>query len=239
MKNIVDITVTQVRVYATDSLPFADLRRADNLKTVKETFRFENIQSDPLGLQLGFSNGTFEHRGKSVHILSLTVEPRRVLIQVRGRSSMADALYSAFSDILANFAGQPKGSKFEPLLKAEETACVATLDIDFDDLVAPPLLRFIQTDGKAKLRTEFGSPKSVTFKTLSFEVKYSPVSPQLEEHDVALSSKLMTFEPRLATPLREKRFFTSSPTDSETHLAILEALEKEVAKSSAKNRQVT
>ncbi len=230
MKDIVDITVTQVRVYPTDSLPFADLRRADKVKTLKERFHFESVQIDPLGLQMTLNNGTFEHRGKSLHIVSLTVEQRRVLIQVRGRSPMADAVYSAFSSILANIAGRPKSNKFEPLLKAEETACVVTLDIDFDDLIAPPLLRFIQTEGKAKLRTEFGSPKSVTFKNLSFEVRYAPASPQLEEHDVALSNKLITIQPRLATPLRERRFYTSSPADSETHLTMLEALEKEVAK---------
>jgi hypothetical protein len=233
MRDIVDLAVTQVRVYPTDSLPFAELRRPDSTKRLKETFRFENIQLDPLNVQLTFTNGTFEHRGKSIHVLSLTVEQRRVVIQLRGRSPMADAFYSAFASLLQTLAGRSKSSKaLEPLLKVEETSCVAVLDIDFDDLIALPLLRFLQTEGVSKLRTKYGAPKSINFKSLSFEVRYAS-APQLEEHDVTLSNKLITIEPRLATPLREKCFYTTSPTDSETHISILETLEKEVAKHHA------
>lgn len=38
------------------------------------------------------------------------------------------------------------------MLKARETTCVATLDIDFEDLVALALLRFIAGEGKTKLK---------------------------------------------------------------------------------------
>ncbi len=231
MKDIVDITVTQVRLYPTDRLPFAQLRLPANMKTLKETFHFADMQVDPLGLQITFSNGSLEHRGKLIHALNLTIEQRKVLIQVRGRSWMADALDSAFSKVLQSFDGRSKASKLEPLLKAEETTCVVTLDIDFDDLIAPPLLRFIQGEAKAKLRTNYGIPKSVGFRTLSFEVKYEPAIPHLEEHGISLSNKLITIEPRMGTPLQERRFYTSSPTDSDTHLALLETLEKEVAKA--------
>lgn len=231
MKDIVDMIVTQVRIYPADSLPFAELRRADNSKKLKESFHFESVRFDPLGAQqMTFNNGVFEYRGKSLQVSNLTIEQRRVLIQVRGRSPMADAFYSAFVSNLRTLDGCPRTIKLEPLIKAEETACVATLDIDFNDLIAPPLLRFIQMEWRAKLGTQHGAPKSVAFKNLSFEVRYASSSPELEEHDVALSNKLITIEPRLATPLRERRFYTSSPTDSETHIAMLQALEKEVAK---------
>lgn len=230
MKDIVDLTVTQLRIYPMDGLPFADIRLTSSVKAIKETFRFENVQVDPLGIQLTFSNGTFENRGKSVHILSLVFEQRRIQIQVRGSSPMADAFYSALSKLLESFGKRPKHNGLQVLLKAEDTACVATLDIDFEELVAPGLLRFVLNEGKAKLRTDYGTPKSIAFRNLSFQIKYAPTVPDLEEHDVTLSNKLLTIEPRMATPMRERRFYTSSPTDSETHLALLEKLEKEIAK---------
>jgi hypothetical protein len=236
MKDIVDITVTQIRVYPVDSLPYAPLRLATNTKAIKEAFHFESVQIDPLGGQIVFSNGVFEQRGKSAQLLSLTIEQRRLAIQIRGRSPLANAFYSAFSTILKGLSKECKAATLEPLLEAEETACVASLNIDFDELIAPSLLKFIQGEAKERLRTSYGVPKSIAFKNLTFEVKYNLANPNLEEHEVALSNKLLTIEPRLATPMRERRFYTISPTDSETHIGMLESLEKEIIKVRQKNR---
>ncbi len=228
MKDIVDLTVAQVRVYPVDALPFVNLRAPANVKAIKETFHFANVFADPMGAQVTYNNGTFESRGKSVSILAFAIEQRRTQIQVRGHSAMADAFNAAVWNALAGPGKRAKFPEPEPLVKVEETTCVATLDIDFDELIAPQLLRFIMTEAKERLRTSFGTPKSIAFKGLSFEVKYATKDSSLEEHDVVLSNKLLTIEPRAGTPMRERRFYTASPTDSETHLALLEKLEKEV-----------
>ena len=52
----------------------------------------------------------------------------------------------------------------------EDVSCVVTLDVDFDDLMAPPQL---QTEGRTRLRTENGAPQSIAFESLSFEVRYA------------------------------------------------------------------
>jgi hypothetical protein len=237
MKEIVDLTVGQVRVFPTDTLPFADLRAPSSTKAIKDTFHFENVFADPIGAQITFNNGTFESKGKVVNILAFAIEQRRIQLQVRGHSAMADAFYSAVWDALPTAVKHAKRQGPQPLVKVEETTCVATLDIDFEELIAPQLLRFIMTEAKERLGTDFGVPKSIALKGLSFEVKYSAKDPSLEEHDVVLSNKLLTIEPRLATPMRERRFYTSSPTDSETHLALLQRLEKEVSASESKKQQ--
>jgi len=236
MKEIVDLTVGQVRVFPTDRLPFADLRAPSSTKAIKDTFHFENVLADPIGAQITFNNGTFESKGKLVNILAFAIEQRRMQLQVRGQSAMADAFYSAVWGVLPGAGKRGRRPEPEPLVKVEETTCIATLDIDFDELIAPQLLRFIMTEAKERLRTNFGIPRSIAFKGLSFEVKYSAKDPSLEEHDVVLSNKLLTIEPRAATPMRERRFYTSSPTDSETHLALLEKLEQEVSAGRHKQR---
>jgi hypothetical protein len=236
MKDIVDLTVTQIRIYPVDALPFADLRLTPRVKAIQEAFHFANVQPDLLGGQLIFSSGTFEGRGKSVNILSLTIDPRRIQIQARARSAAVDAFYNSLIKVLEPTIKEPNAGGIVPLVKAEETSCVAILDIDFDQLIAPALIAFLQGDGKSKLRTQYGEPRSIAFKNLSFEIKYAPASPTLEEHDVVVINKMLTIEPRQSTPLRERRFFTLSPTDSETHVSILEALEKVVAKSKEKVR---
>ena len=233
MKNIVDITVTQARLFPTDCLPFSQLRVPENAKIVQQAFKFGAVQTDPFGLQISFANGIFDYRGKSINVLSLIFEQRKISIQIRGRSPAADSFYFAVAKLLQSIGNEANADKFEPLLKAEETACVATLDIDFSDLVAPPLWAFIQGDAKRRLQTTYGNPRSISFKNLSFEVKYE-IKPELADYDVALASKPITIEPRVSTPLNQRRFFTSSPTDSETHLAILERIEKGIAKSRSK-----
>lgn len=230
MKNIVDITVVQTRLFPPDVVPFSELRVPSNAAVVREAFKFGTLQIDPFGLQIIFANGIFQQRGKSANVLSLVIEQRKITIQIRARSATADAFYAAVAKVLKTMSGLPAATKIEPTLKAEDTTCVASLDIDFGDLIAEPLWRLIQKDVKEKLRTDYGTPNAITFKNLSFEIKYE-TEPQLSEQDVSLSNKLLTIEPRLGAPLSERRFFTASPTDSETHLAILEAIEKEAAKA--------
>src|SRR5712692_2746999 len=196
MRDIVDLTVTQVRIYQTDVLPFSEIRLTTNVKTIKEAFQFENVQSDLLGVQLTFTNGVFENHSKPVHILTLSFDQRRSQLQVRGTSSQADAFYAAVTKLLESLLKRTRVTLGEPLLKAEDTACVAALDIDFEDLIAPPLLRFVLGEVKTKLKTPYGTPKSITFKNLSFEIRYTP-NPSLEEHEVNLNNKLLTIEPRL------------------------------------------
>jgi hypothetical protein len=237
VKDVIDVTVSQVRLFAIDCLPFNELRVPVNARKIQETFKFGNVQIDPFGIQVSFANGIFECRGKSISVLSLSFEQRKIFIQIRGRSPAADAFYSAISKILQSVGKDSKVTKYEPLLKAEETNCISTLEIDFEDLIASSLWKLIQTDIKEKFRTPYGNPKSIAFKNVSFEVKYELLDPRLSEYEVALSNKLFTIEPRAGTPLSEKRFFTSSPTDSETHLAILEEIEKVVAKSQRTKRQ--
>jgi hypothetical protein len=229
VKDIVDITVAQARIFPADSLPLTELRAPTNAALLKDAFKFGAVQGDPFGLQLSFTNGTFEHRGKPINVLSLIFEQRKMSIQIRGRSPAADAFYSAVARVLQSIGGQPRTSRLEPLVKADETSCVVTMEIHFEDLVAPTLWQFIQKEAKHKLRVDRVKARSITFKNLSFEVKYE-IDPLLAEHDISLTSKLLTIEPRTGTPSNERRYFTSSPTDSETHLEILEGIERETLK---------
>jgi hypothetical protein len=81
--------------------------------------------------------------------------------------------------------------------------------------------------------TDHGIPKSIAFKSLSFEISYEPTSPVLEEHDVSLARKLLMIGPRAGTRLRERRFYTASPTDAETHLELLMSLERQLVGATA------
>jgi hypothetical protein len=233
MKDVVDMRVTQVRLYPTDLLPFFDIRVPSNLKALKEVFGFETVNLDPGGVSFVCQNGAVKVDEQVIPVVSLTVEPRRISLGIRGSSKMADAVYGEFQKLLFSFAGGSKKQDYPPLVKAEDTSCVATLSIDFEDLIASALMKYLHSDVKSALETKSAVPKSVVFKNLTFEIRYAPTDPQLEEHEITMSNKTLVIEPRAATPRKERRFFTSSPVDSDTHLSILRGLEKALTKSNS------
>jgi hypothetical protein len=231
MKDVAEIIVTQIRLYATDQLPFQTLRLGPNLRSFGKTFNFEGIAADPIGLQVILTNGTVEIEKESIHILVLTLEPRRMVLQVRGRTSDASAAASVLSAELAKLAPDlPKEKPLQPILITDETTCVATLDVDFSDLVQAPVMNVLEGEAKTMFSNKYMLAKSLAFKNLSFEIRYEPADNSLEDQDITLANKLLTLEPRLGTPLKERRFYISSPTDSETHLALVEALESSISK---------
>jgi hypothetical protein len=237
MKDVADIIVTQVRVYEPDNLPFQALRLPSNLRAFARSYSFSGAAVDPLGLQLTLANGMVEIGKRAIHVLNLILEPRRMVLQIQGRTSDANAAAESFSAELAKLVPDPKREKLlQPILVNDETACVATLDIDFSDLFASPLAKLVEGEAKRMLSDRYVSAKSISFKNLSFEVRYDPADSSLEEHEVGVVSKALTIEPRLGASLQERRFFVSSPTDSETHLALMGILESEISKSRGTNR---
>jgi hypothetical protein len=231
MKDLTDITVTQVRVYETDHLPFQSLRLQSNLRNFAKAFVFESTGLDPNGLRVVLNNGSVEIEKQTIHVLNLTLEPRRMLVQVKGRTSDANAAASSFSAELAKLTpDSPKERPLQPILVTNETTSVATLDIDFSDLFAPPVISVVEGEARTMFSNKYMLARSVGFKSLSFEIRYEPSDPSLQEHDVSLANTLLTLEPRLGTPLKERRFYISSPTDSETHLSLVEALESHISK---------
>lgn len=236
MKDVADITVTQVRVYEPDNLPFQTLRLPSNLRSFAKSYRFSGVAIDPLGLQLTLANGMVEVEARAIHVLNLILEPRRMVIQIQGRSVEASAAADSFSAELKKLAPDPnKENLLQPILINDETACVATLEINFSDLFAPPLKALVEGEAKRMLSDKYVSAKSISFKNLSFEVRYESADSSLEEHEVGVVSKALTIEPRLGASLKERRFFVSSPTDSETHLALMGILESEISKSRRTN----
>lgn len=228
MKDISDLKVTQVRLYPIDSMPLRALAIEKNITPFKTTLRFK---SATLGdekteiLTFAFMNGEFEHQGK-VHLVErLTIDPLRLSLSVFGASSVADALFEEVRKIL--IAAEPNGSfaSTEPYLKVEETSCIATLDVNFQNLFATALLQFLQKTVRRKTSTMIASSKVQPI-TFSARISYELLNSDLKNAGVQLLDKALTIEPRIRTNLEERRYFTFSPTDSETHLTVLRELEK-------------
>lgn len=228
MKDITDLKVTQVRLYPIDSVPLRALAIEKNITPFKSILRFKSATLGDEKTELisfTFLNGEYEYQGE-VHLVErLIIEPLRLSLSVFGTSSVADALYEEVRTILV--AAEPNGSfgSAEPYLKVEETSCVATLDVNFRKLFAAPLLQFLDKTVQRRTSTELAS-SSVQPMTFSARISYELLNSGLKKAGVQLLDKLLTIEPRIRTTLEEQRYYTFSPTDSETHLKVLREFEK-------------
>ena len=67
-------------------------------------------------------------------------------------------------------------------------------------------------------------------KALSFNVPFEVTDSSVAELNIESYTKSFTIEPRIGVSLKEKRFFTSSPTDSKTHIKLISEFEKKLKK---------
>jgi len=169
--------------------------------------------------------GEIEHEGKTYLIESVTIERQRLILSVVGTSAVAETSYETVRKALVTADPEGPFSRTEPYLKVEETSCVATLDVSFRQLFTPPLLKFLEKTVRSRLSTKLASLQVVPSK-FSVRVSYDLLDSGLREVGVRLTDKTLTIEPRVRTRLEERRYYTLSPTGSETHLALLREFEK-------------
>lgn len=232
MKNISDLRVIQIRLFPPDVLPLSSLLLEKNLSRFKEKLRFKATslgenKKEILGLL--FYSGEFEHEGKAHLIEHLQIEQQKIAIAVVGSSAVADLAYGEVRSMLV--AMESNGGTFRrarEFVKTEETVCMATLDVDFKSFFNPWVLEFLGTVQK-HTSTEISSSEVVPV-NFSAKLSYEILDRNLKKK-FNLVDKKLTIEPRAGTNPDERRYFTKSPTDSETHLSLLRELERAVRRN--------
>ncbi len=227
MKDIIDLTVTQIRVFAMDAIPFRGLRTQESLAQFRQHLGFAQVMLDPASPPILFQGGTFEHEGKKHVVDALAIEPRRIQMQVLASSRVADACYAAIRRLIASCDPSVK-FEAEPTVTSQETTCTVTLDFEMERLFARQVISFAKEDLLPKTPLP-GSKAFVRSLKLAVEVAYEMQDPRIKQQAITLSPKQFIIEPRAGTSLEERRYFTSSPLDSDEHLAVLRALEKRLA----------
>jgi hypothetical protein len=230
MNDITELNVTQVRIYAPDKLPFFELNIAANLEAIKTKFAFRFMQQEPPGNEIVFSGGILRDQEGVTIIHRLSIDPRRITLQVKGGSSNADSVQGALWETLESFVAS-KSLSDNPLTKSEETACVATLAVDVGHFMPANLHKYLDAKGRDLFANKNAKVRAIELNTLSLTIKYEPTDSTLIDRAIALPAKQLVLQPRFGTLSEEKRFFTSSPTGSETHFALLEGIEQALSKS--------
>ena len=242
MKNLRELSVFQVRLFPVDTIPQSHLLDSNLTLIVGRAFQFQGYRDGdfPSGYEslmspsgapgqrdsLDFEAGRF-HRdeGESILINSLSIEPRRILLQVSGTSGQADIVFRHLRDLLTAVAPETASGLVEEVYKAEETTCIANLEFSFTRLFRREVLQFIENN---VVDAASDSQVAALVQPSGFRVKigYSAKDASIVEHGITLSSMELTIEPRTNTPLRDGIYYTRSPLSTEQHLKLLVEFER-------------
>lgn len=232
MKDVTELTVTETRLFKSDVIPFSTLITASNIQTISSSFIFRTIElvedENRNVAAIHMKTGEFRHIDKIFPIEILIIEPRRIIFKIKGDSDIAERFYQAIFQSLSKIDPHGQFKQSKPLIKSTETSCIVTLDFLYRDIFSKKMNDFIDKKAYNACSTEISSIADIQIlpKNLAFSVHYDLKDKSLRENNVMISPKSLIIEPRVGVSLKEKRFFTASPTDSNTHLKLISELEK-------------
>jgi hypothetical protein len=234
MKELLRLSVTQIRIFAADTLGFRYFRSPSSIADIKQQFGFDSQASPFEGLpveapSLVFTSGQFEFDNKKYLVESLTLEDRRIIFTISAESAVADRFFSRLIQILRTYDLREAAPEYAPIVLAQETVCVAKLDLKLGDLLCNSQEN-IQRDIDGLFSTP-GYNVRVFPTSIRFAVHYLDIPDELKNHKITMADKDIAIEVRVKTDPDEGVFFTRSPFDSNSHLKLIEMLEHNVKRS--------
>ena len=241
MKNIRELSVLQIRLFPVDTIPSIQPLYSILAETIGRTFQFQGYGNSEVipgfgglpmppilpgqPLSLDFQGGRFQIDDRGIlFINSLSIEGRRIILQVSGTSEQADSLFESIKAIMISIWPTSELGLSEIVYKAEETTCIADLDLDFSSLFRAKLLSFLEgrlADVISNQRVD----ANVQTSGLKVKVAYQVKDPSISGHGITLNNKDVIIEPRVNTPYDAGIFFTKSPLPTNQHFMFLEEFE--------------
>ena len=222
MKEISHIEVKQIRIFKADQIPYSSLVTATPIQDIVNSFGCGMDNQFSSGLR--FIRGEYKTKKKNLTIEELTIQPQRIYFSVNGDSQDADQFYKELGKLISRY---DYGKFFSPdkyLTKTEETSCVANLDIKHEKMFNKQFLNYVQRD-IPEIVSDNNAEAFLSFFNVRFKYKYNVRNPVIREHGVTFTDKYFIMEPREGSVLGDSRYYTHSPTDSNTHLKLIEEIE--------------
>lgn len=226
--------VTQIIIVDYDEIPLEKLIHSPNLETLAKSYDFKGTQigTDPAGniVQVQYRHGLFKEDVGEFTIDRLEVQERKMLFKLDASSQEADRFYASLVGFLADLAGAGEESYLQPLVKSEESEIIVRLGFPIERLYAPVYLRFIESVAGDMTRREMADG-AISPAGLLFRLDYMPRDNSLGAQRITLSSKELRLEPRKGRPVTDQIYYSKAPLDTDTHIKLLEELEKTIVQA--------
>lgn len=232
MKEITNLSTIKRMMFEQDAIPFAKLATATGLKTFTGPFNFKNVElgedADKSVTEVRLSIGEYKVDGTLYPIGTITVDRRTLQFNIFADSKIAEKLFITIMELLSALAPEFKQSK--PIVSSIQTQCVMTLDVNAMDIFSPNV-RALMTNVTNVVTSNYdGMVENVVIKpkTIRFEMTFTS-GQKLIDKTLSIGAKLLVIEPREGTSLDQRIYYTTSPTDTDTHLKLLKQFEKSFA----------
>lgn len=170
-----------------------------------------------------FHRGELRRKKQVIIVNKIEVDPRRIIVEVEGTSRDGTEVYEAFLSAVAVIANVDSQNLRAPLLVAETTQCVVTLDFAFDSLFSKAFIKFLNNRVKKEACSNFVRA-SVRPLAATVEITYEITNSALIDNKITMNPKQFSITPRPGAPFDARRYLISSPFDSDTHLKLVDEL---------------
>jgi hypothetical protein len=230
MKEIKSLQSTLIMIFPADDIHLPSIKRKDSVKLFNDKYNLElNKVPDSIPFpqnNIMFRNGEFRHQGKLFIINEIIIEERRLIIRCLGPSETIDAFFSQFRKDLKSLDIRDNKGDYAPILSTYETICVCHIDIDFFDMCNDKFNKYLK-EIEDDLPTYTAKMSLMPF-SIRIRIDYHDLPERLRKERISLADKFLTIEQREKTNPADKIYFTASPTETRTHFALIEKLEKTI-----------
>ena len=232
MKDIADLKTKKFVIYPADVVPFRAIDTGAGRRELLKKFSFKDAKLTQQPLEWTFLGGTVSRdEDETVVIENCQISEKRIVLEVRGSSVITNDVFEQIKEALVEpiFGGGERWKDAGPVVETCDTTCVATLDFDWTALIAPEFSSFAQ-GSLLEASSNKQAKASIRNATLVIGLTYDATDSAVKEHGITFADKPFLIQPRLGTPLSDRRYTTASPTDSETHFDLVRELEAMLTK---------
>jgi len=230
LKNITDLTVTQIRIFQVDIVPLGVITTKSCVGKIREALSIDEVEVRPFIDGKGiivFRRGELRREKRVIVVNKIEVDPRRIIVEVEGTSKDGNEVYEAFLLAVAVVANVDPESLRAPFLVAETTQCVVTLDFTFDSLFSGAFVEFLNKRVEKEASSDVAKA-SVRPLAATVEITYEITARALIDNKITMNPKQFSIAPRPGAPLDARKYLISSPFNSDTHLKLVDELNKAI-----------
>ncbi|MBM2825517.1 MAG: hypothetical protein HW402_1181 [Dehalococcoidales bacterium] len=224
MKNVTDLTVTQIRIFPVDVVPLSVITTKSCVEKIREILSIGEVVVGP---SIVFRRGELRREKRVIVTNKIEVDPRRVIVEVEGTSKDGTEVYEAFLSAVAVVANADLESLRKPLLIAENTQCIVSLDFTFESLFSEAFIKFLNSKVKKEASSKIARA-SVRPLATAVEITYEIIDKTIIESKITMNPKQLHIAPRPGAPLDTRKYLISSPFNSDTHLKLVNELNKDI-----------
>jgi hypothetical protein len=221
---LMSISSWQRHLFKRETLQWSSIGVRTSVERLFEIYKLSSppveVSVDPSGrlpLIVG-AGGEYRLNDKRQTIEQLVIDPVSIQFQITGDTSTADVFYADLLEKIET-AGETTIDRSSCLARTIQTVTIAKMEIDYWRFYSNEWKKFLHSKIEPLVQMPDASHKIMP-NAFSFLIAY-----QRAATDYLLNPKPFVIEPRAGTTADEGIFFAQSPTDSATHLRLIEELE--------------